>query len=61
MMKNVIDSNRLPKQAYTTPAVTVERMEQEHVICSSDWEVMPPGIPNDPVGVRESDLLFNGL
>ena len=38
------------KRAYTKPGFQIVRIQQTHLICSSDWDVIGPGQPNQPAG-----------
>ena len=38
------------KRAYTKPAMEADEIEQEHIICASDWDVMGTGQQNQPAG-----------
>ena len=40
------------KKTYVKPTMFVAQLRQQHIICNSEVDVIPPGQPNQPAGAR---------
>ena len=40
------------KKIYIQPTTIVAEIQQQHIICNSEVDVIPPGQPNQPAGAR---------
>lgn len=45
------------KRAYMKPTMRVVKIQQQRIICTSDWDVIGSGQPNQPAGARQ----YNGF
>ena len=46
------------KRAYTKPAMQAAEIQQSYLICTSDWDVMGQGQPNQPAGTPPRSFGF---
>ena len=40
------------KQMYLQPALQAVEIQQSHIICTSNWDTINPGQPNQPAGAK---------
>ena len=43
------------KTPYITPDILEVSLQHHGIICTSDWDVIGPGQPNQPAGSRDWD------
>ena len=41
------------KRAYMKPAMQVVEVQQDGIICTSGWDIIGPGTPNQPAGAKD--------
>lgn len=47
------------KRTYMKPAMRVVKIQQQRIICTSDWDTINPGQKNQPAGTREQDAFWD--